>query len=134
MKHTFYYKTAKWQIVLGAIFIALGTIYLIDRGSKDLFGYGYLLLGAAYFIPIVRNEWKRKAITFTDNHLILHNQQDLFNKKISIEAIDHLEIRHILIRLKLKSGKEYDIDKDQLEEGEVERMVNFLEKSNIKTA
>lgn len=91
-------------------------------------GYAYLLIGIAWLF----SSGKRKAVSFKPNQLILHNRQDLFNKKIPYSELKSIENRFILFRITTKDGKEYDIDKDQLDEVEIKKFDENILNLNIE--
>ena len=126
MKQTFYYKSFKWNIILGILWLLIGIVYLVDRGFSNVLAYGYLALGLVWFMPYFKNG-KRRAITFFDDRIILHNQSDIFNKKILLNDIELIQNRHILIRIITKSGYEYDIQKDEFDGEELAKLEDFIE-------
>ncbi len=123
MDQVLYYKSKKLFKVVGVLWIIIGVLWLIENGLENWIGYGYLLFGFAW----LTQNGKRKAISFKNNQLILHNQEDLFNKKIPMDQIRSIENRYIIIRINLLNGKEHDIDKDSLKEGDVEKLDSIIE-------
>ena len=123
MKHVFYYTTTKWYYILGAIWLALGLIRLLFLDEAKWIGIGYVLIGLAWFSPLGKGG-RRKALTFEEDLIIVHNGHGFFHKKIPLEELAHIENRYLLIHITTKKGKGYDLD--NFEASELEKLEEYL--------
>lgn len=133
MKETFYYKSFKWQIILGILWCLIGSAYLINNGFDNVLGYAYVSVGLLWFVIYFHNG-KRRAITFLVDKLIVHNQADLFNRKILLNEIKSIELRPLIVRVTTKSDKTYDLQKDEFDSEELKRLEVYLSDLKLKSA